>query len=165
MHSERRSLIEELAARGVRLTAQRRALIETMQEADRHLDAASLLALSRRREPGINRSTVYRTIETLKKLGLIDELDLMHMEGEKHYCEVRPRRDHIHLACLRCGGVQEFSTPLFEELKSVIRREMRFDVLLARLEFGGACDACRREKEVEGPRCWPKRRALARAEE
>lgn len=151
MHSERRSLMGELASRGVRLTAQRRVLIETMQEASQHLDASSLLALARRREPCIDRATVYRTISMLKKRGLIDELDLMHMEGGKHYYEVKPRRDHIHLACLECGGVQEFSTPLFEELKNVITQQTGFDIKLTRLEVGGTCAACRRKNEEEKP--------------
>ncbi len=103
---ERHSLIEELHARGVRLTAQRRALIEVIQEAKAHLDAASLLALARQRQPGIDRATVYRTIDLLKKLRLIDELDLMHLEGEKHYYEVKTRSDHLHLACFRCGRIE-----------------------------------------------------------
>ena len=76
----RRELLNQVEARGVRLTAQRRALIETIQEATTHLDAASLLKLARERDPKINRATVYRTIELLKKLGMIDELDLMHLE-------------------------------------------------------------------------------------
>ena len=151
MLSERRSLMEELAWKGVRLTAQRRVLIETLQESTQHLDAASLLALARKREPRLDRATVYRTIDKLKSMGLIDELDLMHMEGEKHYYEVKPRRDHVHLACFQCGGVQEFSTPLFEELKNVITQQMGFDVTLTRLEVGGTCANCRGKNAVERP--------------
>src|SRR5450759_2023637 len=64
---ERRSLLRELTLRGIRITGQRKILIETIQEADHHLDAASLLDLARRRDDGINRATVYRTIELLKK--------------------------------------------------------------------------------------------------
>ena len=86
---ERRSLLDELISKGVRLTRQRRALIEVIQEAREHLDAGSLLELARKREPNLDRATVYRTIELLKKLRLVDELDLMHLEGEKHYYEVK----------------------------------------------------------------------------
>ncbi len=94
----RRSLVEELSSKGVRMTAQRRAVIEVIQSAREHLDAAALLDLARRLEPNIDRATVYRTIELLKKLRLIDELDLMHLQGEKHYYEVKTQRDHVHLA-------------------------------------------------------------------
>ncbi|HEX4228019.1 MAG TPA: Fur family transcriptional regulator [Bryobacteraceae bacterium] len=139
---ERRALLDELAHKGVRLTAQRRAVIEVIQEARDHLDAGSLLELARKREPNIDRATVYRTIELLKKLRLIDELDLMHLQGEKHYYEVKTKRDHVHLACFCCGRIEEFSSPLFERLKAEIAREAGFEIRVTRLEVGGACRAC-----------------------
>ncbi|MGA7238130.1 MAG: transcriptional repressor [Bryobacteraceae bacterium] len=139
---ERRALLNELASKGIRLTAQRRALVETIQEANRHLDADSLLELARKREPNINRATVYRTIELLKKLRLVDELDLMHLEGEKHYYEVKTQRDHIHLACFSCGRIEEFINPIFERLKTQISQETGFRIRVARLEVGGACRTC-----------------------
>ncbi|HUO32343.1 MAG TPA: Fur family transcriptional regulator [Bryobacteraceae bacterium] len=146
---ERRALLEELSSKGVRMTAQRRALIEVIQGASRHLDAASLLALAREREPGIDRATVYRTIELLKKLRLVDELDLMHLEGEKHYYEVRTRRDHLHLACLRCGRIEEYSSDLFEGLKTEIARQTGFTIKVTRLEVGGLCPDCVADGKAE----------------
>jgi len=141
--SGRRSLLEALASRGVRLTTQRRALIETMQEAEGHLDAASLLAMAERRAPGIDRATVYRTIELLKRHGLIDELDLMHLNGEKHYYEVRPRRDHAHVTCVVCGRIVEFGSPLLDQLKGELSDELDFEIQVSRLEVGGRCRDCR----------------------
>jgi Fur family ferric uptake transcriptional regulator len=129
-------------ARGIRLTAQRRALIETIQEAKTHLDAASLLELARERDPDINRATVYRTIELLKKLGMIDELDLMHLNGEKHYYEVKTQQDHLHLACFGCGEIIEFATPAFEQLKQEIAAANQFEIQVTRLEVGGLCGGC-----------------------
>lgn len=145
---ERRSLLDELAAKGVRLTAQRRVLVEIIQGAQRHLDAASLLELARQKEPNIDRATVYRTIELLKRLRLIDELDLMHLQGEKHYYEAKTRRDHVHLACFQCGRIEEFSSALFERLKSEISDQSGFEVRVTRLEVGGRCRSCRREVEI-----------------
>jgi Fur family ferric uptake transcriptional regulator len=141
-HLERRQLLDEVASKGVRLTAQRRALIEVIQEASQHLDADSLLRLARQREPGIDRATVYRTIELLKKLRLVDELDLMHLQGEKHYYEVKTKHEHVHLACFHCGRIEEFSSALFERLKAEISREAGFEIKVTRLEVGGACRAC-----------------------
>jgi len=103
---ERRSLLQELTLRGVRITGQRKILIETIQDAARHLDAATLLTLARKRDDGINRATVYRTLELLKKLRLIDELDLMHLNGEKHFYEAKTNVDHVHLACFQCGRIE-----------------------------------------------------------
>jgi Fur family transcriptional regulator, ferric uptake regulator len=139
---KRFDLLNEVASRGVRLTAQRRALIETIQQAAGHLDAAGLLDEARKRDPQIDRATVYRTIELLKRLGLIDELDLMHLNGEKHYYEVRTQKDHLHLACFGCGSVEEFSNATFERLKGEIAGENQFEIQVMRLEVGGLCRKC-----------------------
>ncbi|HEX3744228.1 MAG TPA: Fur family transcriptional regulator [Bryobacteraceae bacterium] len=140
---DRRALLDELSSRGIRLTAQRRALVEVIQEAHQHLDAASLLQLARQRIPGVDRATVYRTIDLLKKLRLIDELDLMHLEGEKHYYEASTTRDHLHLACFSCGRIEEFTSPVFEHLKAEITAQSGFEIRVIRLEAGGCCRACR----------------------
>jgi Fur family ferric uptake transcriptional regulator len=139
---ERRSLLQELTLRGVRITEQRKILIETIQASPTHLDAATLLELARRRDSGINRATVYRTLELLKKHRLIDELDLMHLTGEKHYYEAKTTIDHVHLACLRCGRIEEFTSPLFERLKAEINRLNGFQIIVTRLEVGGQCSQC-----------------------
>jgi Fur family transcriptional regulator, ferric uptake regulator len=139
---KRHNLMTEVEARGVRLTAQRRALIETIQEATSHLDASSLLDLARKRDPHINRATAYRTIELLKRLGMIDELDLMHLNGEKHYYEVKTQKDHLHLACFKCGEINEFVNSTFERLKREIAATNGFDIQVMRLEVGGLCSAC-----------------------
>src|SRR2546426_6758294 len=133
---ERRSLLQELTLRGVRITGQRKILIETIQDASRHLDAATLLALARKRDRGINRATVYRTLELLKKLRLIDELDLMHLNGEKHFYEAKTNVDHLHLACFQCGQIEEFTSPLFDRLKAEISRQKGFHIRVVRLEVG-----------------------------
>lgn len=139
---KRYDLLHALEDRGVRLTAQRRALIETIQAATSHLDAAALLEQARRRDPNIDRATVYRTIDLLKRMGMIDELDLMHIEGEKHYYEVRTQKDHLHLACFGCGEITEFTSPSFERLKQEIASRNEFQIQVIRLEVGGLCKEC-----------------------
>ncbi len=131
---ERRSLLQELTLRGIRITGQRRVLIETIQDSDRHLDAAFLLCLAQKCDRQINRATVYRTIEFLKKLRLIDELDLMHLGGERHFYEAKANIDHVHLACFECGRIEEFASPLFERRKPEISRQKGFHIRFARLE-------------------------------
>ena len=145
---ERRALLEEISAAGIRLTRQRRLLIGTLQQAKNHVDAATLLKLARKREPGINRATVYRTLDLLKGLRLIDELDLMHLEGEKHFYEARTSSEHLHLACFKCGAITEFMSPSFKRLKEEIARENEFEIAVIRLEVGGLCKACRKSSAV-----------------
>jgi Fur family ferric uptake transcriptional regulator len=132
-----------LAERGIRMTEQRRAILNVIETANKHLDAGQILRRARRLDPSIDRSTVYRTIGLLKRHGLIDELDLMHLEGEGHYYERKMDRDHIHMACLRCGKITEFVSELFGSLKSQIERDCRYRIVVARLEIGGYCPKCR----------------------
>jgi Fe2+ or Zn2+ uptake regulation protein len=133
----------QLAARGVRLTQQRRAILAVIETAKKHLDASRILRQARKLDASVDRSTVYRTLALLKRHGLVDELDLMHIEGEGHYYERRLARDHIHMACLRCGKITEFESELFESLKEQLRRDCHYHIVVTRLEVGGYCPTCR----------------------
>lgn len=137
-------LLHECEERGIRLTRQRRILIQVIESAQRHLDAATILRRAQKLDPTIHRVTVYRTLELLKRQGLIDELDLLHIRGEGHYYESHGPRDHIHIACLKCGKVREFESRLFEELKEQIERDLRIKITVTRTEIGGYCSSCRR---------------------
>ena len=139
----RRPLERELVSRGVRMTHQRRLLVQIIQGAAGHLDAVELWRRAKAEDPTLNKVTVYRTLAMLKKYGLVDELDLMHLEGGKHYYEAKTTRDHIHLACLKCGRIQEFESSLFEKLKGQIERERQFSINTVRVEAGGVCDRCK----------------------
>jgi Fur family transcriptional regulator, ferric uptake regulator len=138
----RRSLMQELAARGIRMTAQRRTLVGIIQDSPRHLDAATLLKLASKQDSRVDRATVYRTIALLKHCGLIDELDLMHLEGEKHFYEAKTDRDHCHIACFRCGAIMEYVSSSFEKLKEDIAEHSGFQIRVFRLEVGGLCKQC-----------------------
>jgi Fur family ferric uptake transcriptional regulator len=140
----RPSLMKELAARRVRMTSQRRLLVGIIQSSPRHLDAATLLELARKQDPDIDRATVYRTLALLKDRGLIDELDLMHIEGEKHFYEAKTNRDHCHMACFRCGAIMEYASSSFEKLKKEMIRESGFQIRVVRLEAGGICKRCQK---------------------
>ncbi len=136
-------LLAALEGRGVRLTRQRRVLLQVMDSAERHLDAGSILRRAQKIDPRVHRVTVYRTLDLLKRHGLIDELDLLHIRGGQHYYESHGPRDHIHIACLRCGKVREFESRLFEQLKRQIERDCGIKITVTRTEIGGYCDACR----------------------
>lgn len=134
----------ELASRGIRMTQQRRAILSVIETAKRHLDASQILRKAQKVDACVDRSTVYRTIELLKRQGMIDELDLMHLEGERHYYERKLGQDHIHMTCLRCGKITEFVSEIFESLKRQMERDCRFSIVVSRLEIGGYCSECRK---------------------
>ncbi len=142
-HSDPGRLRLALEGRGVRLTRQRRVLLEVMDQAERHLSADAILELAQKIDPNVHRVTVYRTLEMLKKMGLLDELDLLHIHGHRHYYESHGPRDHIHVACLRCGKVREVESDLYEQMKRQIERDTGVKITVTRTEIGGYCEACR----------------------
>jgi len=136
-------LQSQLSLRGIRMTQQRRAILSVIETAKKHLNAAQILRKAQAIDASVDRSTVYRTLSLLKRQGMIDELDLMHMEGEQHFYERKTGKDHIHMACLRCGKIMEFESEQFESLKSQLQRDCRFHIVVSRLEVGGYCSTCR----------------------
>ena len=132
----------ELGSRGRRLTRQRRVIVRVMDTASRHLDIDEIYERARKHDHHIHRVTVYRTVDLLKRLGLIDELDLLHIRGDRHYYESHAPREHIHIACLRCGKVREFESALYDEMKRQIEAQLDMTITLSRTEVGGYCRTC-----------------------
>src|SRR5271157_1350301 len=135
-------LRDALRQRGIRLTRQRRVILQVMDAAEQHLDVDQILERAQKIKSEVHLVTVYRTIDLLKKHGLIDELDLLHLRGDRHYYETHGPRDHIHVACLRCGKVREFESRLYEQLKEQIARDFHMKVTVSRTEVGGYCAEC-----------------------
>lgn len=141
---------QTLQKRGIRLTRQRQILLDLIEKSGEHLDAETLYKLANARDPKLNRVTVYRTIKMLKEGGLVDELDLMHFEGDQHYYETRKKQEHAHVICLRCGRVEEFYGEPLQRLRRQIEDHFAFQVIIARTEVGGYCSHCQalRTQEV-----------------
>jgi Fe2+ or Zn2+ uptake regulation protein len=138
-----------LRQRGIRLTRQRRVILQVMDAAEQHLDVDQILDRAQKISPEVHLVTVYRTIDLLKKEGLIDELDLLHLRGDRHYYETHGPRDHIHVACLRCGKVREFESRLYEQLKQQIAQDCDIQVTVSRTEVGGICNDCLAKERSE----------------
>ena len=136
--------------RGIRMTSQRRAILNVIETATKHLDASQILRRAQKIDPSVDRSTVYRTLKLLKRNGLIDELDLIHIHGEGHYYERRLHQDHLHMACLRCGKVAEFVSDYFTKLREQVEKDCRFHIVVSRLEIGGYCANCRKLSNHSG---------------
>src|ERR1700739_2623704 len=135
-------LQQALGKRRIRLTRQRRVILQVMDDAEQHLDVDQILERAQKIDSGVHVVTVYRTIDLLKKRGLIDELALLHLRGDRHYYETHGPRDHIHVACLRCGKVREFESKLYEQLKAQIAQDCGLQVSVSRTEVGGICNDC-----------------------
>ena len=148
VHETPGRLQRELKSQGIRLTRQRRVILQVMETARRHLDAAEILARAQKIDAEITRVTVYRTIDLLKRRRLIDELDLLHLRGDRHFYESHGPRDHIHVACVRCGKVREFESEMYEDLMKQISRDCNIQITVTRTEVGGICADCQQKSRA-----------------
>jgi len=133
---------DSLRERGVRLTRQRRLLLDLIDNSGLHLDAESLYQMAKEKDPKLNRVTVYRTLKLLKESGLVDELDLAHFQGEQHFYETKLKQEHAHIICLRCGRVEEFFGDPLKAVRSQVQSQFGFEIAFARTEIGGYCSHC-----------------------
>ena len=103
---------EALREAGMRMTSQRNLIINIIRQG--HLNADEIYRRARQKDRRLSLSTVYRTLQVLKKLGLVEEI---HLDDYHHHYEVKPTTEHYHLVCLGCGKVVEFQYPISQYLK------------------------------------------------
>ena len=133
---------ETLRKAGYRLTPQRVAVWEAVRRGGRHRTAEEIAAEVQQTLPEVNVSTVYRTLELLVGLDLVQETRLA---GMATYYEVAPEPVHHHYVCTRCGAVGHFADGLLEPVRSELRDSADFSVTEARLTVFGLCSACRQQ--------------------
>jgi Fe2+ or Zn2+ uptake regulation protein len=133
--------VEAQAARllreaGIRPTPERSVLLRIIGGTP-HLDAAEIYQLARERSPRIGLATVYRTLRTLERSGVIEVCGLG--QGHSHY-EIR-RRHHVHLVCVECGKVLDIPSAI--DIAKLAQAH-GFTVTHSNLELVGVCQDCRR---------------------
>jgi Fur family ferric uptake transcriptional regulator len=132
-----------LQEKGHRLTPQRMLVIEALHNADKHISAEEIYEQLHSRYPYANISTVYRTLELMKKLDLVTETDFG--EGRVRY-HVAEKGHHHHLVCRSCGKVIDLEESALYPLKDTLLQEYGFDAELRHLAISGVCSRCRRKK-------------------
>jgi Fur family ferric uptake transcriptional regulator len=141
--SARQRFMDFLAHKNLRLTGQRRAIIETVFSTEQHFTADQLLEWSRRRDKSVSRATVYRTLPLLTESGLVREVDFGkdHKVYDPNYAE---RPHHNHIVCQECGRIIEFESGEIEQLEDEISQRLGFTVKAHRLQITASCDEFRR---------------------
>jgi len=125
---------------GLRATNQRALILEIIRQGQGHLDADEVYRRAKEKQPRLSLSTVYRTLQALKKLEWVEEL---HFDEAHHHYEVKPSVEHQHLVCVGCGKVVEFKSPLSQEMKDNVSREKGFEVTDVEVQMKGYCSKCR----------------------
>ena len=133
-----------LSTCGLKITSQRALILEIIRQGRGHLDADEVYRQAREKQPRLSLSTVYRTLQTLKKLGLVEEL---HFDEAHHHYEIKPPTEHHHLVCVACGTVVEFECPLSQKMQEDVNREKGFEVTDVEVRMRGYCPKCRQERK------------------
>ncbi|MFZ4682065.1 MAG: Fur family transcriptional regulator, partial [Terrimicrobiaceae bacterium] len=121
----RGSLQDFLAAKGLRRTVQREAIIEAAFGTKEHFSAEELLAMAKRIEKSVSRATVYRTLPLLVESGLLREMDL-GSDTKVYDPNFIEHPTHNHLICVDCNKIIEFEDPNMELLENCITRRLGF---------------------------------------
>jgi Fur family ferric uptake transcriptional regulator len=131
---------ETIRKAGYRLTPQRVAVWETVRRGGRHRTAEEIAAEVQQTLPEVNVSTVYRTLELLVGLELVQETRLA---GVATYYEVAPAPVHHHFVCESCGAVGHLDDGLLEPVRRELLDADGFLVSEARMTVFGLCRDCR----------------------
>ncbi len=135
-----------LKQNGLKVTTQRVAILEVLNNRPgRHLTAEEIYDYVRKKYPDIGIATVYRTIQVLSELSLIDKLNLD--DGYVRYeISKKSKQDachhHHHLICLDCGSIFAFQDDLLETLEERIKNTMGFEVADHEVKLYGHCKKC-----------------------
>jgi Fur family ferric uptake transcriptional regulator len=140
---------EEMAARlravGQRVTPQRLMILGAFAQPGEHLTADEVFARVGPLSSAVNRSTVYRTLELFRDLGLISETDLGG--GVRHF-ELLDDGRHHHLICRDCGQMLVLDDDLVQPLRDGIRERYGFAPTLDHLALFGLCAYCKQQTDA-----------------
>ena len=135
------SVIDLLRAKGLRMTPQRRAIVAEIMSASGHITPVAVARRVEDRVPGVNPSTVYRTLDLLEDLGVLSHA---HLESGAEYHR-RAEATHVHLTCSRCGADDSLSIGEAAALEAVVSRHRGFQPDLTHFAISGVCAPCQRD--------------------
>ena len=138
------SISKDLSTARLRVTSQRALILQIVRRGQGHPDAYEVYRQARKKQPRLSLSTVYRTLQMLKKLGLIEEV---HFDEAHHHYEIKPPTEHHHLVCLGCGRVVEFQYPLIRLVKRNVTEAKDFEITGSEVRMTGYCSKCRQGRE------------------
>lgn len=127
-----------LKPKNLRMTQQRKLILEELQQMDNHPSADEIYEKVRLRLPRISLGTVYRNLEVLSELGEIQKLELsgslkrFDWDTQKHY----------HIRCLNCNRVDDAPLAPLNQLENELYEATVFEIIGHNLEFTGLCPKC-----------------------
>lgn len=133
-------LFDLLRERGLRMTPQRRAIVTDVMDAKGHISPTAVARRVRERVPGVNPSTIYRTLDLLEELGVLSHA---HLESGPEYHR-KSESHHVHLTCSSCGSQDSLSVDEAKRLKKLIAEHHGFTPDFTHFAISGLCARCDR---------------------
>lgn len=127
---------------GGRATPARRLLLDALFASSGHRSAEELAAEVRARAPDVHLSTIYRNLEELERLGVIDSTRLGSGPATYHLASAT----HGHLVCEKCGAMTEVPDEIFSELVRVAGADYGFAINPHHFAVTGRCADCRQPR-------------------
>jgi Fur family ferric uptake transcriptional regulator len=139
----KKKFLDFLESKNLRVTLQRRAIIDTVFETEEHFTADQLLAWSRQKDKSVSRATVYRTLPLLTESGLVREMDFGkdYKFYDPNYAD---HPNHNHIICHDCDKIVEFESDKIAAIEDEISQKLGFVVKAQRLQITGACEELKR---------------------
>ena len=134
-------ILARFSAAGGRRTASRQAIVEAVVGAPGHVTAEQIAEEVQGRFPSVNLSTVYRTLEALEDLQVVDHVHLGHGRAVYHLAD----QAHQHLFCERCERVEEVPVAKLRPLFGMLEKEYGFELDRRHFAIVGRCRSCRPE--------------------
>ena len=133
------SCIKTLKEKGLKLTPQRMMIVDIIHDTKGHLTADEIIRYVQTKMPGVNKSTIYRTLVLLEEAGCVyrSEIDsqfIYHHDEEGH---------HHHLVCSRCGKTEDCDEDVFAPVQKSLREKYNFRVDFKHVVMNGICGECR----------------------
>ena len=128
-----------LEKKNLRITSQRRAIVDIVFGTDQHFNAEQLLEWAREIDESVSRATVYRTLPLLTESGLVHEMDFGkdYKIYDPNYAD---HPNHNHIICDDCDKVVEFESDQLDTLENEISQNLGFHVKTQQLRINASCD-------------------------
>jgi Fur family transcriptional regulator, ferric uptake regulator len=131
-------VMELLRSRGLRMTPQRRAIVSEVMRTQGHIAPTQIARKVQGEMPGVNASTVYRTLTLLEEVGVLQH---SHLETGAEYHRAEEAQ-HVHLTCHNCGRDDALSLDEAHKLAALIHRHHGFEADLTHFAITGLCAEC-----------------------
>lgn len=133
-----KELAQRLKARNLKVTPQRLAIFQMLSNSKEHPSAETIYKSLEATHPTMSLATVYKTLDALKKVHLVQELNV----GEDCFRYDATTKSHPHIICTSCHEVYDMSSIYLDDIRSRIEDETNFKLQNEKLYFYGICPKC-----------------------